>query len=165
MICRVEFVALYVHLLLNTSIAREYEAFATGFSLILSSSDVLSVLRACEIELILCGESTPFCPTDLRRITIYEGFTDGETTVELFWRVLEGFGERERRRFLVFVTGADRLPVFDRGFRFKLCCAGTQEVGRVRYPTSRTCFTQLNLYRETDEEILRERLTMAMDGR
>lgn len=66
---------------------------------------------------------------------------------------------------MVFVTGADRLPVFDRTFRFKLCCAGSQEVGRKRFPTSRTCFNQLNLYRETDEEVLREQLTMAMYGR
>ena len=134
---------LYLAFLLTTSIKKEYEAFASGFNLIMGDSDLLSILRSSEIELLVCGESTPFEATELRQRTNYEGFSDSDTTVELFWNVLDSFDENERRRFLIFVTGADRLPVFDQAFRFKLCCAGTEEMGRLRYPTSRTCFNQV----------------------
>jgi hypothetical protein len=57
------------------------------------------------------GEDAPFSIISTFRIAHADGdFEGSEPLCEALWRVLEQWEPREKRRFVKFVTGADRLP-------------------------------------------------------
>ncbi|KAH6850982.1 hypothetical protein B0I37DRAFT_353382 [Chaetomium sp. MPI-CAGE-AT-0009] len=71
-----------------------------------------------------------------------------EDTVRWFWEAFEGAPPRDQRRLLAFVTGSDRLPALGAAFlAIRVACLG-DECGR--FPTARTCFNSVGLWRATD---------------
>lgn len=68
-----------------------------------------------------------------------------EPTVRWFWEALEGAEVKDQRRLLAFITGSDRIPAMGAAsLVMKVVCAG-EDCGR--FPTARTCFNTLMLYR------------------
>ena len=70
--------------------------------------------------------------------------------------------EHQRRRLLCFATGCDRAPVAGLGsVRLTLSVNGSDDA---RLPTAHTCFNHLMLPRYSRREVLRERLTTAIEN-
>ena len=65
-----------------------------------------------ELQILLGGVNSPIDLSDLRAHTQYGGlFNDHETTIEVFWRVVNTFSQDQRRALLRFATSCSRPPL------------------------------------------------------
>ena len=80
--------------------------------------------------------------------------------VKRFWKVLEGFDNKDRSQFLRFTWGRSRLPHKDCWPRpFKL---SARNYGDDMLPLAHTCFCDLEWPLYSTDQIMRERLLIAI---
>ncbi|KAF2460624.1 hypothetical protein BDY21DRAFT_335919 [Lineolata rhizophorae] len=145
---------------------QQTSAFLRGLSTLIQPS-WLSMFNQSELQTLLSGARSSISVDDLRRNTQYGGVyvigDDGleHPTVELFWHVMEGFSDGERRAVLKFVTSTPRAPLLGFGSlnpKFSIRDAGTDQS---RLPSTSTCINLLKLPQYRSEEKLKERLLYA----
>ncbi|SPQ27664.1 b2d7493a-2635-4622-a26f-d68b6d805ed6 [Thermothielavioides terrestris] len=86
---------------------------------------------------------------------------EDEPTVRWFWDALARAPPPAQRRLLAFVTGSDRVPAMGAAsLRVRLVCLG-DDCGR--FPTARTCFNSLGLWRCKDRERFEAMLWRAVE--
>ncbi|PWY95581.1 HECT-domain-containing protein [Aspergillus sclerotioniger CBS 115572] len=152
---RREFVDLYVHYLLDTAVTRQFEPFKRGFFTV-CGGNALSLFRPEEIELLVRGSDEPLDVASLRAVATYDNWSNArpetEPVVRWFWDFFEQTQPQAQRKILSFVTGSDRIPAMGAtSLSIRLVCLGDDSS---RFPTARTCFNQLGLYRyETRERL------------
>lgn len=155
---REQFVALYTDYLINRSIAKAFNHFAIGFSLMLKGPFVHR-FTADELETLLVGErELDFAA--LRSVAKYEGYTENSTVIHHLWQVLMEYDVGMKRLFLSFVTGTDRAPIG--GLRKLTLIIQRAEGDSNRLPTSHTCFNVLLLPEYATRAKLRDRLSTAI---
>ncbi|KAJ2722494.1 putative E3 ubiquitin-protein ligase [Coemansia sp. Benny D115] len=160
---RVEYVMRYLQWILNDSVSRQFEPFKRGFYYV-CGGNALSLFKPEEIELMVHGSGDDWSADELRKITEYVGFgeTGGEhELVRWMWEVLSEMSAVDRKLFLAFVTGADRMPMggCGPGLRMKLALLGDD---RNRLPIAHTCFNQLGIWEYQSKDELRDKLMMAI---
>lgn len=149
--------------------AAQTNAFIRGLRSVIEPS-WLAMFNQVELQRLVGGDSTEIDLEDLRRNTIYGGLyvvgDDGmeHRTVRMFWRVMAGLKDNERREVLKFVTSTPRAPLL--GFsqlspRFSIRDGG-REVERL--PSASTCVNLLKLPLYADERTLREKLLLAVSS-
>ncbi|KAK8024746.1 ubiquitin protein ligase [Apiospora arundinis] len=166
---RREYVDLYVRYLLDTSVSRQFEPFKRGFFTV-CAGNALSLFRPEEIELLVRGSDEPLDITSVRAVATYSSWDgsdkpapepENEPSVEWFWETFGAATPQDQRRLLSFITGSDRIPATGAAsLVVKITCLGP-DIGR--YPTARTCFNVLNLYRYQDRERLETSLWRAVN--
>ena len=76
------------------------------------------------------------------------------------WSTLEEFSTEDKKRFLLFVTGSDRVPVGGMGeMTFKVSLYPNKEQ---MLPLAHTCFNQLVLPAYRDRATLKRKLSVAI---
>lgn len=161
---RVEFVQLYVKYLLDASVSRQFEPFKRGFFSV-CGGNALSLFRPEEIELLVRGSDEPLDVATLRAVAIYDGWKDGEgacgdAVIAWFWELFADSAIKEQKALLSFITGSDRLPAMGvTSLIIKLTCLGDDTT---RFPTARTCFNVIGLYRYPSKEALQNKLWTAV---
>uniref|UniRef100_T1J0Y5 HECT-type E3 ubiquitin transferase n=1 Tax=Strigamia maritima TaxID=126957 RepID=T1J0Y5_STRMM len=157
---RADFVESYVNWVINQGIYDKFKAFYLGFHSV-CASNALIMLRPEEVEILVCG-SPKLDMVELRKVTIYENCSPNDTYIQDFWEVVNSFSLDEHKKFLLFTTGSDRVPVGGMGeMIFKISC--TRERSNM-LPTSHTCFNQLVLPLYPNKEILRNKLIIAINN-
>ena len=68
------------------------------------------MLRPEEVELLVCGHPH-LDMAELKKVTKYDGFTANDQTIRHFWEVVISMPDTIQRRFLLFCTGSDRMPI------------------------------------------------------
>jgi ubiquitin-protein ligase E3 C len=142
-------------------------AFLRGLRSIIRPS-WLSMFNQSELQRLVGGDSSDIDLADLRRNTYYSGLyeigDDGEEhdTIKLFWKVMDGFTDGQRRDVLKYVSSTPRAPLL--GFsqlkpKFTIRDGGTDED---RLPSTSTCVNLLKLPRYTTEQTLRKKLLYAI---
>jgi alpha-tubulin suppressor-like RCC1 family protein len=158
---RQEFVRLYARYLLVDSVREQFDAFAAGFSMMLSRGVALMLFSPEELEIVVRGEPELDFHA-LERVTKYEGgYTSESLAVRWFWSIVhDNMKEDDRRRLLAFVTGSDRAPVGGLGkLHFVIQRAGADTD---RLPTAHTCFNVLLLPDYSSREKMRAMLDTAI---
>lgn len=162
---RREYVDLYVKYLLDTAVTRQFEPFKRGFFSV-CGGNALSLFRPEEIELLVRGSDEPLDITALCVSAEYENWgksprpAETEPTLRWFWESFERASHRDQRRLLAFITGSDRIPAMGAAsLTIKISCLG-EDSGR--YPTARTCFNALQLWRYRSREQLEKVLWRAV---
>jgi E3 ubiquitin-protein ligase HECTD2 len=161
---RREFVDLYVHYLLDTSVSRQFEPFKRGFFTV-CCGNALSLFRPEEIELLVRGSDEPLDIASLRAVATYENWgtrdpAEAEPIIGWFWHTFEGANAKNQRKLLSFITGSDRIPAMGAAsLVIKLSCLGGDSV---RYPVARTCFNMLSLWRYGSAQKLENMLWRAV---
>ena len=85
---------------------------------------------------------------------------DAEPTLRWFWETFERASARDQRLLLSFITGSDRIPATGAtSLVIRVNCLGEDEG---RFPSARTCFNMLSLYRYRSRERLEECLWRAV---
>ena len=117
------------------------------------------LLSPSELEACLCGiEELDF--EALKANTEY-GDNTPPSSAASFWRVASALSHRDKRRLLAFVTGCERAPIGGLGgLRFRIQRNGS---GDDRLPTAATCFNQLMLPSYSSDEVLAQRLGVALE--
>lgn len=163
---RREFVDLYIRFLLDTSVSRQYEPFKRGFYTV-CAGNALSLFRPEEIELLVRGSDDPLDVDTLLAVSTYENWGKSpnpaeEPVVQWFWAAFRNADPRSQRKLLSFITGSDRIPAMGAAnLVIKVTCLG-QESDVERFPTARTCFNKIGLYRYRSQQQLETKLWRAV---
>ncbi|KAI1741621.1 hypothetical protein F4680DRAFT_56076 [Xylaria scruposa] len=157
------FVSDYIRYLTDVSVAPQYEAFARGFRTCLHPKS-LTLLTPSLLQAVVEG-TQEIDIAELRAVARYSGWDANHRTIRDFWSVVKKFDDRMRRKLLEFVTSSDRLPVGGAGnIQFVIQKNGEEEGESARLPTAYTCYGHLLLPEYRDKEVLRERLSMAVEN-
>ncbi|KAI1310612.1 hypothetical protein F5Y03DRAFT_344970 [Xylaria venustula] len=160
---RSAYVSDYIRYLTDVSVAPQYEAFARGFHTCLHPKS-LTLLTPSLLQSIVEG-TQEIDISELRRVTRYSGWDANHRTIRDFWSVVKKFDNRMRRKLLEFVTSSDRLPVGGAAnIQFVIQKNGEEDGEAARLPTAYTCYGHLLLPEYRDKEVLRERLSMAVEN-
>ncbi|KAL7791965.1 hypothetical protein V8C37DRAFT_402605 [Trichoderma ceciliae] len=144
-------------------------AFLRGLREIIRPS-WLSMFNQSELQRLVGGDSMAIDVEDLRRNTIYSGLytigDDGEEhpTIKMFWNVMNGFTDAQRRDVLKYVSSTPRAPLL--GFsqlnpKFAIRDGGTDQE---RLPSTSTCVNLLKLPVYKVESTLRKKLLYAISS-
>ncbi|XP_006655387.2 E3 ubiquitin-protein ligase UPL4 isoform X1 [Oryza brachyantha] len=105
-----QYVSFVVDATVRTGIARQLEAFKSGFNEVFPLS-TLQVFSEDELERLLCGEQDTWDFTKLvDHIKFDHGYTSSSPPVINLLEIVQEFGCNQRRAFLQFITGSPRLP-------------------------------------------------------
>ncbi|KAI1354671.1 hypothetical protein F5Y01DRAFT_272373 [Xylaria sp. FL0043] len=160
---RSAYVSDYIRYLTDVSVAPQFEAFARGFRTCLHSKS-LTLLTPSLLQSIVEG-TQEIDIAELRRVARYSGWDANHRTIRDFWSVVKKFDNRMRRKLLEFVTSSDRLPVGGAAnIQFVIQKNGEEDGEAARLPTAYTCYGHLLLPEYRDKEVLRERLSMAVEN-
>ncbi|KAI1429864.1 hypothetical protein F5Y12DRAFT_709868 [Xylaria sp. FL1777] len=160
---RSAYVSDYIRYLTDVSVAPQFDAFARGFRTCLHSKS-LTLLTPSLLQSIVEG-TQEIDIAELRRVTRYSGWDANHRTVRDFWSVVKKFDNRMRRKLLEFVTSSDRLPVGGAAnIQFVIQKNGEEDGDAARLPTAYTCYGHLLLPEYRDKDVLRERLSMAVEN-
>lgn len=132
----------------------------------------VQLLQLCvwsELQQWICGS----LEIDLELLKRHTRYSSGMTPaqfphLEMFWAVLGSLSEENKRRFINFAWGQDTLPAddaeFDRTHTRLLIKAPTGNVSNQDelLPKADTCFFNIELPAYSTEEIMREKLLLAI---
>lgn len=155
-----EYVEMYSDWLLNESIATQFNSFKKGFGLVIRGTSLINMFRPEELEQLICGLSE-WNFEELEESTSYEGGYSAEhEVIRNFWEVVHEFSEDQKKQFLQFVTGTDRVPLGGLSkLKFMIVKNGSDSD---RLPTAHTCFNALLLCEYSSKEKLKDRLLKAI---
>ncbi|KAI2628878.1 hypothetical protein GGR54DRAFT_368288 [Hypoxylon sp. NC1633] len=157
------YVSDYIRYLTDVTVAPQYTAFARGFRACLHPKS-LQLLTPSLLQSILEG-TQEIDIGELRRAVRYVGWDASHRTVRDFWSVVKRFDERMRRKLLEFVTASDRVPVGGvSNIQFIIQKNGEEDGVAGHLPTAYTCYGTLLLPEYRDKDVLRERLSMALEN-
>ncbi|KAK8847462.1 hypothetical protein IAR55_005320 [Kwoniella newhampshirensis] len=157
---RHEYIQLVCKYKLDKQIAAQSRAFFNGLSDLVDAK-WLRMFDQQELQQLIGGEETPIDIDDLRAHCDVNGFPN-DVTPRLFWKVVKGFSQEERRALLRFVTSCSRPPLLgfahlNPKFGVKFNGADTE-----RLPSASACFNLLKLPGYTTESALRTKLLQAI---
>ncbi|ODN03165.1 putative E3 ubiquitin-protein ligase HECTD2 [Orchesella cincta] len=157
---REEYVRLYLDWVLNTAIYAQFRAFYLGFHSV-TASNALIMLRPEEVEMLVCGSPT-LDLHELRKVTEYDDYRPDDRVIQDFWSVLTSLPLELQKKFLLFTTGSDRIPVGGMGeMYFKISKMRDREEN---LPEAHTCFNQLILPEYPNKDVLKRKLIIAISN-
>jgi len=158
---RAEFVAKYVDYLLSGSVENQFTAFRKGF-ITVAGGAVLLLYNAEELSVCCEGASDEIDSVALEKAARYDGgYHAKHPVIQAFWQVVHSWPQEQRRKFLLFATGTDRIPSGGIGtLPFIIQRAGTDTQ---RLPTASTCYNLLLLPEYSSAEKLRRKLETAIE--
>ncbi|OXA56991.1 putative E3 ubiquitin-protein ligase HERC4 [Folsomia candida] len=153
-----EFVELYLSYIFHVSCSRGFEAFKQGFQRVCGST-VLQLFHAQELQAMVTGNEDYDWGELERNCTYKGGYKVDDPTIKLFWEVFHEMSLPEKKQFLLFLTGSDRIPIL--GMKtLKMCI---QPTGDERYlPVAHTCFNVLDLPKYQTKERLKYKVLQAI---
>mmetsp|Transcript_30593 Transcript_30593/g.40693 ORF Transcript_30593/g.40693 Transcript_30593/m.40693 type:complete len:205 (-) Transcript_30593:275-889(-) len=136
----------------------QMDALRRGISQIIPGS-ILNIANLDDLETWICGNSVPNIDL-LRRHTEYPkddpDYARESRLIKNFWQFLEEIGDEDRKKFIIFCWGQQRLPPDDAAFensnivfRIKAHSGKDRRNRRVNMddclPTASTCFFHFTL--------------------
>ncbi|KAK4764814.1 hypothetical protein SAY86_025904 [Trapa natans] len=105
-----EYISLVVDATVRTGIARQLEAFKTGFNQVFDIS-CLQIFTPSELDYLLCGRRELWkAETLAEHIKFDHGYTAKSPAIISLLEIMGEFTPEQQRAFCQFVTGAPRLP-------------------------------------------------------
>ncbi|OBS74042.1 hypothetical protein A6R68_15420, partial [Neotoma lepida] len=137
---RQEFVDAYVNYVFQVSVHEWYTAFSSGF-LKVCGGKVLELFQPAELRAMMVGNSN-------------YNWEELEETVRIATDAIF-FSS-------VFLTGSDRIPIY--GMASLQIVIQSTTTGEEYLPVAHTCYNLLDLPKYSSKEIMRARLTQALDN-
>ncbi|KAK4130956.1 hypothetical protein BT67DRAFT_409698 [Trichocladium antarcticum] len=144
-------------------------AFLRGLGSIIDPS-WLSMFNQTELQRLVGGDSSEIDVEDLRRHTVYSGVyeigDDGleHPTIRLFWEVMHGLEDRQRRDVLKYVTSTPRAPLLGFGQLSPPFSIRDGGLDQARLPSASTCVNLLKLPQYRSRAGLRAKLLYAVSS-
>ncbi|XP_029964979.1 probable E3 ubiquitin-protein ligase HERC4 isoform X2 [Salarias fasciatus] len=140
---RKEFVAAYVDYAFNKSVEGVFEAFKRGFFKVCDIR-VVEFFQPEELQSVMVGYKDADWEV-LKQNTVYEGeYHAAHPNILIFWEVFDGLTEDEKKKFLLFLTGCDRVPFLGMEC-IKMKVAVLPNATELHLPESLTCHCLLLL--------------------
>ncbi|XP_077981688.1 ubiquitin-protein ligase E3C-like [Glandiceps talaboti] len=161
---RIEYIHLMADYRLNRQIRPHCIALREGLANVINL-DWLRMFDYHELQTLVSGASIPVDVEDLKSHTNYSGtYSINHPVIEMFWRVVNNFNDRQKRQLLKFVTSCSRPPLL--GFKdlFPAFCIHNGGSDLERLPSASTCMNLLKLPEFTDDDMLRTKLLYAIES-
>ncbi|XP_024882774.1 probable E3 ubiquitin-protein ligase HERC4 isoform X1 [Temnothorax curvispinosus] len=153
-----QYVDLYVDYILNKSVETQFKAFHKGFHNVCGGR-VLELFHSHELMLLLIGNENYDWEELEKNATYKDGYTKSDPTIVLFWQVFHELSLEDKKKFLLFLTGSDRIPIHG----MKAIKITIQPMTDERFlPAAHTCFNLLDLPRYQTRERLKYKLLQAI---
>ncbi|BES87517.1 e3 ubiquitin-protein ligase [Nesidiocoris tenuis] len=153
-----EYVDLYVDYVLNSSVERHFRAFHDAFHKVCGGR-VLKLFHAQELMAVVIGNENYDWIMLENNCEYKNGYSSSNETVRLFWEVFHELPLEEKKKFLLFLTGTDRIPIL--GMKaIKMYIQPTHDDKFL--PVAHTCFNLLDLPPYKTKERLRYKLLQAI---
>lgn len=159
----IEYIHLMAHYRLNVQMEWQFQAFRQGVSEVVPLQ-WLRLFSQNELQVLISGAKVPVDVVDLRLNTKYSGDYNAEhPCVQMFWQIVEGLSEQQKRQLLKFVTSCSRPPLL--GFKelhppFCVMSGGKED----RLPSASTCMNILKLPMYPDISTMQNRLLYAISS-
>ncbi|XP_042325645.1 E3 ISG15--protein ligase HERC5-like, partial [Sceloporus undulatus] len=156
-----DFVSKYVDYIFNKSVNEVFGEFKRGFYKVLDSK-IVGLFEAQELMEAVCGNAN--YDWDLyEKNAIYWGiYSPAHPTIKMFWKVFHELPLAEKKGFLLFVVGTDRVPVMGMDF-LKITIHSHHSLSEDHIPESQICFHLLLLPPYSTIEKLKEKLLQAIE--
>lgn len=155
---KAEYVRLYIDYVLNKSCDTQFDAFKKGFLKVVSKR-VLQLFHPQELMALVVGNENYDWKVMEEKCTYKEGYDSEHPTIVFFWEVFHDFTEENKKKFLLFLTGSDRIPIAGMA-SVKISIQKTADVNFL--PVAHTCFNLLDLPEYATKEKLRFKLLQAI---
>lgn len=107
---KAEFMELYISHSFNTSVHTPFHAFKDGFERVCGGT-VLPLFYAQELQAMVTGNED-YDWGELESNASYKApYHADDLTIKLFWEVFHELTLAEKKQFLLFLTGSDRVPI------------------------------------------------------
>ncbi|XP_039591074.1 probable E3 ubiquitin-protein ligase HERC4 isoform X2 [Polypterus senegalus] len=157
---RQEFVDAYVDYVFHASVAHLFDAFSDGFHKVCGGK-VLQLFQPSELQAMVTG-NTNYDWKELEKATEYKGeYWAEHPTIRLFWEVFHELPLEKKKKFLLFLTGSDRIPIL--GMKSLKLVIQPTGGGEQYLPVAHTCFNLLDLPKYTDKSTLQTKLIQAIN--
>lgn len=101
---------MYVDYILNKSVHQHFTAFNDGFHKVCGGK-VLELFHSHELMTLVVGNENYDWEEFERNAEYKNGYTKNDHTIRLFWEVFHELPLEEKKNFLLFLTGSDRIPI------------------------------------------------------
>ena len=155
---KAEYVRLYTDYVLNKSCETQFAAFKQGFLKVVSKR-VLELFHPQELMATVVGNENYDWEVMEELCTYKEGYSREHPTILHFWQVFHAFPPEEKKKFLLFLTGSDRIPIVGMT-SVKVCIQRTADTSFL--PVAHTCFNLLDLPEYQTRERLQFKLLQAI---
>lgn len=154
-----EFVDVYVDFIFNKSVCEQFESFNTGFHRVCGGR-VLELFHPQELRAMVVGnENYDFHV--LENNTQYQGeYHRYHQTIKFFWDVFHDLSLEDKKKFLLFLTGSDKIPIM--GMKYVKLVIQPVNLAENYLPVAHTCFNLLDLPKYSSKEMLKEKLLKAI---
>jgi len=123
-------------------------------------AEVLELFHPQELQAMVVGNED-YDWTELEKNTDYKGeYHRYHPTIKFFWEVFHEMSHENKKKFLMFLTGSDRIPVF--GMKYVKVIIQPTNGGESFLPVAHTCFNVLDLPKYSTREVMEAKLLMAI---
>ncbi|MEQ2239028.1 hypothetical protein ILYODFUR_000317 [Ilyodon furcidens] len=161
-----EFVDAFVNHAFSASVKSVFEEFKQGFFQV-CDRDLVRLFTPKELQEILVGKDFHDWEK-LKQNTVYEGgYSVDHPIVQTFWEVFDELTENQKKTFLWFVTGFERVPILGLDkITMIIKVKHVQDLSRDQYyPATHTCSSTLELPLYSTKEIMQTKLTEALSNK
>lgn len=154
-----KYVECLVNFMVDTSVEKQFNQFKSGFMHVCGGR-ALDFCHPDELQAMIVGDES-YDWEEFEKSAVYKGeYWASHDTIKLFWKVFRELGLDLKKKFLVFLTGSDRVPI--EGMKSLQPAFQPVKTGPNYYPVAHTCFNLLDLPQYKNEEELREKLLAAI---
>lgn len=107
---RKEFVDLYIEFVFNKSVEKQYKGFHDGFHKVCGGR-VMKLFKPHELMAVVVGNEDYNWDEFETHAEYKNGYTSSDITVRMFWEVFHELSLEDKKKFLLFLTGSDRIPI------------------------------------------------------
>ncbi|KAJ8388266.1 hypothetical protein AAFF_G00135270 [Aldrovandia affinis] len=157
---RERFVQAYVDHILDKSVEDMFKEFKRGFYKV-CDMDVVQFFQPEELRGVVVGIEDYDWDT-LRENAVYEGeYHPQHSNIIMFWEVFEDLSPEQKKGFLLFLTGCNRVPIVGMS-HIKMRVTVLPNSSPQHFPETLTCHTLLLLPVYQAKERLRDKLIEAI---
>lgn len=155
-----QYVNAYIDFILNKSVEHAFNAFNSGFHHVCGSK-VLELFHPSELMAMVIGNQN-YDFVEFQKNAEYKGdYGVDHPVIKNFWEVFDELSIEQKKKFLTFLTGTDRIPILGMK-RVKIYIQSTNG-GDAFFPVAHTCFNLLDLPQYSTKELLKERLLVSIE--
>ncbi|XP_017400590.1 E3 ISG15--protein ligase HERC5 isoform X2 [Cebus imitator] len=157
-----DYVSKYIDYIFNDSVKAVYEEFRRGFYK-MCEEDIIKLFHPEELKDVIVGNTDYDWKTFEKNAHYKPEYDSSHPTIVMFWEAFHKLTLEEKKKFLVFLTGTDRIQMKDlKNMKITFCCP---ENWNERDPLrALTCFSVLFLPKYSTMERVEEALQVAINN-
>ncbi|XP_066241171.1 E3 ISG15--protein ligase HERC5 [Saccopteryx leptura] len=159
---KTDYVSKCVDYIFNISVKGVYEEFQRGFYKV-CDKEIITFFHPEELKDVIIGNTDYDWETFEKNARYEQGYFSSHPTIVMFWKALHKLTLEEKKKFLVFLTGTDRIQVkglMTMKITFR-CPENVNERDPIR---AQTCFSILYLPEYSTMERVEEALQAAISS-